>query len=142
MNSQLEELISLLASERQNLADHKLAMQGALDQFMASDDVYTYNHEQAELKKTAVAELETNIRELALAEYATNQDKHPHEKVEIKIFKTFTVLDQNAVREWCFKNHPLALKPDMKMVEADAKAGPVDGTETGEEPRAMIASKL
>ena len=140
--SQLDEKLALLKSARESLKAHKEAANAALEDFKASDDVYTFNSEEAAKVGAIVADLEESIRALALVTYKESGIKKVHDSVEVKVFPTFKVTDPAKVREWCFKNHPLALKPDMKMVEADAKDGPVDGTETGQEARAQIATKL
>ena len=83
------------------------------------------------------------IRDLALTEWINTKNKHPHEKIEVKVFKTFKVLNADTLREWVFKNLPAALSPDLRKVEKYAlEIGDVDGTQKGEEARVQIASKL
>lgn len=75
--------------------------------------------------------------------YKSTAEKKFHDKVQVKIFAVAKILDANKVREWCFKNLPAALHPDLKTVEKYAKDfGNVDGVEVVEEPRVQIATKL
>lgn len=94
--------------------------------------------------KAQIEHLETMLRKAAVDEFKANGNKALHPSLTVKIFKVFNVLDKDRLREWCVKNLPVVLQPDLKKVEAYAKdvGGSVDGAELVEEPRAQIATKL
>lgn len=92
---------------------------------------------------SAIVLLEDKIRALALDAHATDGNKKVHASVEVKVFKTFKIVDVARVTAWVKENLKDALVVDTKKVEQYAtKIGPVDGTEVGEEARAQISSKL
>src|SRR5258706_8810209 len=64
-----------------------------------------------------MAEAETRIKMLAHTEWILTQNKHPHEKVEVKIFKTFKVINADTLRDWVLKNLPAALDPNLRKIE-------------------------
>ena len=141
--NQIDELIKDLAKARAIHAEAKEKARIRMEEILSNDTPYFVQKSSADSTAVIIAELETRIRELALQEYAQNGTKAPHPKVAIKIFKTFKVHDASAMRKWVFSNLPAALKVDEKKVEKYAhEFGAVDGAETGEEPRAQIASTL
>lgn len=104
---------------------------------------YTSAESIVNIENAIIAEVEEKIRTLVLTEWVNNQNKHPHEKVEVKIFKTFKVVDPAAMRKWVFEKLADALQVDQAKVKKYAmEIGPVEGCETGEEARVQIASKL
>ena len=140
--NQYDELLERLKEARETDEKAKASLKQAMDvlkaseSYMALDSIHT-------VAQSAVEEIEKKLREIAYTEWLNTQNKHPHEKIEVKIFKTFKVISADTVREWVLKNLPAALSPDMKKVEKYAmEIGPVDGTEKGEEARIQIASKL
>jgi len=137
-----DELLARLKEARETDEKAKASMKQALDTLKASESYSTIETIHT-VSQSAIEELEKQLREIAYTEWVNTQNKHPHEKIEVKIFKTFKVLSADTVREWALKNLPAALSPDMKKVEKYAlEIGPVDGTEKGEEARIQIASKL
>ena len=143
MSTQIDELLAQLAAARASLTEHKGAANTALEAFKSSDDVYAYNYNMAASLIEPIANLETKIREIALAEFASNGDKHPHEKVDVKIFTEAEVIDPTKARDWAFENLPAALKLDDAKVKKYAKEfGEVPGVTIKTEPRAQIATQL
>jgi len=138
----LDDALARLNYRRQRYQDALMKRKKMMEDFESSDD-YVNATEDAQALQGDVIILEEQIRIDALARFLDNGNKKPHEKIAIKIFKTFKVLDADAVREWCDKNLKDAMKPDMKLVEKYAtEFGHVDGTETGKEPRVQIATQL
>ena len=135
-------LLEALKEARETEEKAKASLKSALDALKNSEG-YVLMTNMHEVAHSAVEEIEKKLREIAYTEWVNTQNKHPHEKIEVKIFKTFKVISADTVREWVLKNLPAALSPDMKKVEKYAlEIGPVDGTEKGEEARVQIASKL
>jgi hypothetical protein len=99
--------------------------------------------DKANLADDAIATLEAELRGLALDEYEATKNKTPFEKVTIKIFKTFRIVDVERVKEWAWNNLPAAFKLDEAKIKTYSNSfGEVPGTESGEEARAQIASEL
>ena len=87
--------------------------------------------------------IEGKIRTMAEVEFSDSGNKHPHEKIEVKIFRTFKIVDPARVLNWCKVNLSDALKIDEAKVKKYAVSiGAVEGTETGEEARVQIAQEL
>ena len=87
--------------------------------------------------------IEAEIKTAAIAEYKATGNKNPQDSVTVKIFKTFAIVDAKKVFDWAWKNLPAAFKIDEKKIEKYAKEfGEVDGTVSGDEPRAQIAANL
>lgn len=87
--------------------------------------------------------LEAEIKRMAEEEYQSTGNKKPHDKISVKIFKVFQIVDAEKMKEWVFKNLQDALKVDESKVKDYAqKIGPVQGTAVIEEARAQIASNL
>lgn len=92
------------------------------------------------------ATLDAALRDYAVKQYGVDDNKHPHEKVEIKIFPVVKLVKDKIgdLREWLFTN----LRPGLKLDEARcidfAKKGdiPAEFYESYSEPRVQIASKL
>lgn len=103
-------------------------------------------HELQDLAQDAdneIERLEDEIKLKALEEYNGTKNKTPFEKVTVKIFKTFKVVDAEQVKVWAWTNLPAAFKLDEAKIKTYANSfGEVPGTESGEEPRAQIASDL
>lgn len=138
----MNELIGKLSEARTKAQGCKDARNAALEEFQKSP-AWVVPFTESQNADTVVDNLETEIKELALVQFKNDGDKHPHDKITIKIFKTFKVLDAEKVREWCAVNLAKALKPDLRMVEKYAgEFGDVPGTEKGEEARAQIATQL
>ena len=143
MNKKLQSLLENIKKNRALYSEHHNTAAQALENFKASDDVYTYNHNVAASLIEQITNLETEVREIALAEFAINGDKHPHEKVDVKIFTEAVVENADEARAWAFENLPAALKLDDSKVKKYAKEfGEVPGVTIKTEPRAQIATQL
>lgn len=137
-----DELLAKLKVAREKEEDDKKYLNGMIETAKLDHE---YIRTSEDLTKTIqeITFLNEQIKTLALTEWINTKNKKPHEKIEVKIFKTFKILNADVLREWVFKNLPAALSPDMKKVEKYAmEIGSVDGTEKGEEARVQIASKL
>jgi len=137
-----DELLSQLKDVRVHQKTSKDLMNKMIDSVKESEEYksfQTMNQTENEL----IEQLEKDICELALAEYAQSSNKKPHAKVTIKTFKTFKIVEPETVRKWVLTNLPTALKVDEAMVKKYAlEFNAVDGTETGQEERVQIASEL
>ena len=141
--AKIEEQLAELKTARENFKAYKETANAALEAFKSSDDVFTFNHEHSSALIPVIADLEESIRTLGILAYAESGDKHPHEKVDIKIFTEAEVTDPTKAREWAFENLPAALKLDEAKVKKYAKDfGEVPGVEIKTEPRAQIATQL
>jgi len=141
MSNYLENLNQLKLA-REALANAKKGKQELMDQ-LTSSDLYKIFDDSQRIAEASIEEWESKIKDEALADYEANKNKKPHEKVAIKMFKTFKIVDASKVRDWVFNNLPAALKVDDGMVKKYAvEFGAVEGTETGEEARVQIASEL
>lgn len=142
MNEIMNKLLEELRIARAAVEEAKTAQKAKLEAFQQTPEWQDLQLHRVEYDQE-IADIEERIKELAMIEWINNQNKHPHEKVEIKLFKTFKVLDPAKVRSWCLENLRDALIVDDKKVKEYAvKIGSVEGTETGEEARVQIASKL
>lgn len=142
MSEQLEKLITTLAVLRMDEEIYD-----ARRRLMLEDFVNSLEYKTAEdASKTATQEVEkcTNaVHAEALTMWEANDDKHPHPKVEIKMFLRTSITDSEVARNWCFDNLRAALKLDTKTVEKYAKQfGVVPGVDVEELPKVYIASKL
>lgn len=142
----MNELIEQLKQARIDEANFKTVSKNMLDAAMETlkaDPNYAEAVQLHDEAKQRVANLEEEIRKQAIIQYAESQNKHPHEKVEIKISKSFKFVDPRKVLAWVKTNLADALTYDEKKVKSYAtKIGTVDGTEIVEEPKAYIASQL
>lgn len=137
-----DELLQALKEARETEEKARSNLKMIMDSVKTSDP-YTLSQDVLTVATSAVESLETKLREIAYTEWINTKNKHPHEKIEVKIFKTFKVLNADTLREWVLKNLPAALSPDLRKVEKYAlEIGDVDGTEKGEEARIQIASKI
>ena len=137
-----DELLSKLVAQRAMLEGSKQWRDKLIEDVKGSQD-YLHSSEMIATTEFEINQITGLIRDLAMTEWINTKNKHPHEKVEVKVFKTFKILNADTLREWVFKNLPAALSPDLKKVEKYAlEIGDVDGTQKGEEARVQIASKL
>lgn len=141
--SQLEQILADLKQARIDAEFYSAEKNAIIDAAKATSN-YQIADEAHGKAKAQIENLETVIRKAALEEFKANGNKSLHPSVTVKIFKVFNVLDKDRLREWCVKNLPVVLQPDVKKVEAYVKdlGGSVDGAELIEEPRAQIATKL
>lgn len=139
----MDELIQKLKQQREILNAAKYTASNALETIKSSDPTYVENTEIANEAMQQITELESAIRAAALAEYAANGNKKPHNNVQVKIYKVFSVNDSARVLSWVKTNLADALIYDEKKVKNYAeKIGPVDGTSINEEPKVQIDTKL
>lgn len=143
MSAQLiNDQLAQLKVAREASAQYRAEMKAMLDHAKATPN-FALAMEQAEKADAAMSEIESRIRTLALDAFALDQNRHPHEKVDIKIFTEAVVVDTAAARDWAFENLPAALKLDEAKVKKYAKDfGEVPGVEIKTEPRAQIATQL
>jgi len=140
--SLIDDQLNQLKVAREAAENYRATMREIMDAVKRSGE-YMTAADRAEKANIAIAETEERIKTMALREYETSQNKHPHEKVEIKTFKTFKITDAARVLSWVKTNLADALIYDESKVKQYAtKIGAVEGTETGEEQRVQIASKL
>jgi hypothetical protein len=127
---------------RDAAANYHAALKRMLDEVKASDEFSSYA-DSAKHYDDMVFALEEEIKLKALDEYNGTKNKHPFEKVTVKIFKTFKILDAEKVKIWAWENLPAAFKLDEAKIKTYVGSfGEVPGTETGEEPRVQIALEL
>jgi len=131
-----------LAKARACIEQFKAEM-NAMVKVVSDSPNYIEAQRAYEESKAVAAQIEEEIRKSALEGYTATGEKNPHEKVTVKVFKVFSVIDPARVLAWVKNNLADALVVDGKKVESYAtKIGPVDGTALTEEPRAQIATKL
>lgn len=142
-NIPTEELLVMLAGARQNEANYKQVTQNIIANAKATD-YYQEADALARAEATLIEDLTTEIKARAVAEYNASGNKKPFAGVTVKIFKTFIVESQETMEKWVEVNLAAAVKRvfDMDTIKAFAKTNPIPGTDTIEEPRAEIASKL
>lgn len=136
--------ITYLAQLRQEVADRKAEIAGAQVELEAT---YEWQNiagfkKQLDLAQGALAEAEANVRAVALAEYAANQDKHPHPAVTIKVYEVLAYDAEQAKSYAIAHNLPKLLKLDAKIFEKAANGLDLDFVTVTEEPRATIATDL
>lgn len=141
--SQLEQALADLKQARIDAEFYTAEKKAILDAAKATSN-YQLADEAHIKANSQIDNLETLLRKAAVDEFKASGNKALHPSVTVKIFKVFNVVDKDRLREWCVKNLPVVLQPDLKKVEAYVKdlGGSVDGTELIEEPRAQIATKL
>ena len=141
--SQLDQILSDLKQARID-AEFYTAEKNAILEAAKATSNYQLADEAHGKAKAQIDNLEALLRKAAVEEFKATGNKILHPSVTVKIFKVFNVLDKDRLRDWCVKNLPVVLQPDLKKVEAYAKdvGGSVDGAELIEEPRAQIATKL
>lgn len=135
----------LLQSLRDAREETRLAKETASAMIAAVKESPAYQEalQKAEESAKTVDQIETDLRNMALNAYAENGEKKPHEKVQVKIFREFSVTDSRAMRAWVDSNLRDALIVDEKKVKDYAlKIGAVDGTQVIETAKAQIASDL
>lgn len=142
----MNELIEKLKKARTDESTYKAILKAMTEQAtkeLHERPAWTEASTALEKVSASVSELEEEIRKQAVTFYAENQNKHPHPKVEIKLFKVFKIVDPSKVLAWVKTNLADALLYDAKKVETYVKnIGPVDGCSLAEEPRAQIAKEL
>jgi len=142
MNETYDTLLEQLKVNRISVEVVKVELKRRLDALQQSPEWQDFQLASIGYEEK-ISIIEAKIRELAEAEFKASGNKHPHEKIEIKIFKTFKIMDPARVLNWCKINLSDALKIDEAKVKKYATSiGAVEGTETGEEPRVQIAQEL
>lgn len=143
--SELETLLEALRVARLDNDEYKAKKNQIIEDAKLRDD-YRIAEVGATNSATKIAELETKIREIGLQSFQADGEKHPHPKVEVKIFPVAKLIAdrKTALREWLFTNFRPALIVDEKKVIDEAKAGniPAEFVELTTEPRVQIATKL
>ncbi len=140
--SKYDELLDQLKDVRERQSTTKGLMNKMIDSVRESEEYKSFQT-MNETENELIENIEKELRDLALSEFQASGNKKPHEKVSIKIFKVFKVIDAEKVADWCRRFYVGALKPDMKMVEGYVKDNSAfDGVELTEEARAQIATKI
>jgi hypothetical protein len=88
-----------------------------------------------------VADVDKDVRVLALNAYAINNDRYPHPAIEIKMV-TAIAYDESQAINYCREHLPKALKLDKRQFEKVAKVAEPDFVTVKQEPKAYIASDL
>jgi hypothetical protein len=138
----MDTLLSNLKSFRADAEFYKAEKAKILGAVKSSDNYVLAETKQSE-SETYATGVESEIKRIALEDYAENKNKHPHDKVDIAIRKKFSIIDSARVLAWVKTNLAAALIFDEKKVkDYVTKIGAVDGTELTEEPNAQIAANL
>lgn len=135
--------ITYLAQLRQEAADAKAAVEDAQAALETTREwTYLENCKDAlKARQDALSEAEANVRAVALAEFAANQNKHPHPAITIKMM-TRLDYDPEAAKSYSIAHLPNALKLDARAFEKAAKVLGLDFVTVTEEPTATIATDL
>ncbi len=142
MPTQIDQELTNLKTAREASAHYRAEMKAMLDHVKATPN-FTLAMQEAEKADAAIVEIESAIKAAALSAYDLDQNKHPHEKVDIKIFTEAVIEDADEARTWAFENLPAALKLDETKVKKYAKEfGEVPGVTIKTEARAQIATQL
>ena len=141
----LDNFVRQLAEARKSYDEVK----AQADDMMANFKETAAYKETVLLKEQAsseVASLEESIRTIAMTQYQVDENKHPHENIEIKVFPVAKLIKEKigGLKEWCFLNFRPALKLDTKVFEKATKDGsiPAELATVSEEPHVHIATKL
>ena len=142
-NISTEELLQMLALARSNEANFKQVMQNIITEAKETAE-YQRADSLAKAEAKLIENLTADIKDRAVAEFTASGNKKPFAGVNIKVFKTFVVESQETMEKWVEVNLAAAVKRvfDMDTIKAFAKTTPIPGTDTIEEVRAEIASKL
>lgn len=143
MNERLQELIVELAAERAVIEDMSSKMKTILDDTKRTQG-FLEAEETCEVAKIMAEKTRVAIEELALEDFAKDQEKHPHEAIDVKMVSKVEIPDLMAVKEWCLRNYTPALKVDVKEIEKAAKRNnvPSNLATVTDEPKIYIASDL
>ena len=140
----MDELISQLKIARDELERnecHVAEIEEELSNTELAIKLADYKRKKLE-SSDAVSRLEEKVRGWAVALYQEKKDKHPHPKVEIKLFTNVEITDQDKALKWAVINDPSAVKLNANKLAKDAGKLELDFLKKTEEPRAQIASKL
>ena len=142
VDQELDNLADKLKSARERKDAAKVALELMKAEFEAQES-YQKLKGQVSIETLEIDLIEGNLRLTALELYRLNGQKNVHRAVSIKSFKTFKIVDRALLDKWVRQNLADALVIDEGKVKDYAlKIGAVEGTETGEEPRAVISIKL
>jgi hypothetical protein len=139
----MDDLIRILATERKRLAEDNEKVTAAMKMVEATPLWADWKTARglAEQSRAVVADLEEQVRALAVAHFGDTGDKHPHAAVGIKLF-TFYDYDPISAKRYCVEHLPTALTLDGRKFERAAEVLDLDFVKIGKEPRAQIASDL
>ena len=143
MNAKLDKLIHQLAEARKLTAETDATMKKIVAQAKDSP-IYCEAYSLNTTTIVLVEDLTALIRMEAITAFEADQDKHPHETVEIKMVSIVDIPDLAAVKEWCLHNYTPALDVNRKAIEQAAKGAsmPVNLATVTTEPKAYIATDL
>lgn len=145
MPAQFDTLLQDLAAKR-NLVKSCRDERNAILEAAKQTPAYQLADTSLKESEASMTALEESIRKLAISDFYIDGNKHPHPKIEIKVFDVVELTRDKigALKEWCFANFRPALKLDeTKCVEAAKKNDiPAEFFSAYSEPRAQIATKL
>lgn len=140
--SKLDTLIKELAKARADQARAGSAAKALLAPIQISE-AYTQLVSQEKQAKAEVERLTEIIRTTGKTYYVKKNEKNPHEKVEVRIFKVARIEKVETVRQWLWKHLPDALVMNEDVISDYVQnVGPIPGVIIEDDPRVYIASKL
>lgn len=134
LKSMLNDHIEQLALLRKELA----AMREELAARKAELEPY---EEAVRAKARDVAEIEDNVRKVAVEIYNLTGNRAVHSFVSVRVERRLEYSEDEAV-EWCRQHLPTALKLDNRAFEKVALAAELGFVKVWQEPKALIATKL
>jgi len=138
----ISQLVEELAKARAILGEAK-SRQAALQTEFETSQPYIDAAISVSIASANTDRLEAEIREIAKQGFIMDGEKHPHEKVTVKVFQVASITNEQSLRDWCLSHMPVLLKPDIEKVKKYAvEFGGVEGVKVQEEPRAQISAKL
>jgi hypothetical protein len=140
---EIDQLLEQLAAARYLVEEARAAMKEMVENVQQSD-AYLASESARKLGEDEIARITSEICDLALNSFADTGEKHPHEKVEVKVFKVVSPYDEKKAREWCLTDFRPALKLDKTTFEKAVKDGniPAELAYFVDDIRVQIASKL
>lgn len=170
LQQDLNDAVKELAKAREEVAKNSLIMTQRLTYFTGTDTEYNTAVTAGDKARNEELRLDKLVRETALELYRLTEEKHVHEKVEIKTFGVFSLVSPAAAFKWAKDNLPTALAFDptrtsdiramllkqmpkalilnesalLDYAKIAEKSGleKCPGVEIKSEPRAQIAKKL
>lgn len=150
-NEQLKYAIEALAQARANVEAQQTALKVIEIKTALSPLGVELGIERATLEgmKAKSAFVERQTRELILAQYAEDHDKHPHPAVTVKEFTSVQVDSPKTVIAWVEKNLPAQIRNalikrsiDKAQLKKALNLTSVDGAHLVRRPRPTISKDL
>ena len=139
----MDDLIRILARARKWLERDAEAASAAIKLVEATPLWENWLSANAMVMKgrAVVADLEEQVRALAVAQYDGTGDKHPHAAVEIKLFSVYDY-DPFKAKQYAIEHLPTALSLDTRKFQKAAEVLELDFVKISKEARAQIAADL